>query len=67
VTIDEAGQQVYAKNLPLSQLAPSAMISSWPIMRRLARTHLGSHLLAAADPFGSLNFRVAEYHKPHSR
>jgi len=65
VTIDEAGQQVYAKNLPLSQLgaisddfklADNAPLGTYTISVRTS--------LAAADPFGSLNFRVAEYHKP---
>ncbi|HUH96086.1 MAG TPA: Ig-like domain-containing protein [Anaerolineales bacterium] len=64
VTIEEAGQQVYAKYLPLSQLgsitddfklADDAALGTYTIMARTA---------PSADPFGTLDFRVAEYHKP---
>jgi uncharacterized protein YfaS (alpha-2-macroglobulin family) len=65
VTItNESGQQVYAKSLSLSQLGSinddfklgdDAALGTYTISVSTSQT---------ADAFGSLNFRVAEYHKP---
>ncbi len=64
VTIDQSGEQVYAKYLPLSQLG--SINDSFKLGNDAA---LGTYTISArtsptADPFGSLTFRVAEYHKP---
>ncbi|HEY9153036.1 MAG TPA: Ig-like domain-containing protein, partial [Anaerolineales bacterium] len=64
VTIEEAGQQVYAKNLPLSQLGninddfklgSDAALGTYTISVRKSPSD---------DPFGTLDFRVADYKKP---
>jgi uncharacterized protein YfaS (alpha-2-macroglobulin family) len=65
VTIaNDSGQQVYAKYLSLSQLgsinddfklADDAALGTYTISVSTSQT---------ADAFGSLDFRVAEYHKP---
>jgi uncharacterized protein YfaS (alpha-2-macroglobulin family) len=64
VTIEQSGEKVYSENLPLSQLgsingtfnlANDASLGTYTIFVRKA---------PAADPFGTLSFRVAEYHKP---
>jgi len=61
---NDSGQQVYAKYLSLSQLgsvnddfklAGDAALGTYTISVSTSQT---------ADAFGSLNFRVAEYHKP---
>ncbi len=64
VTINESGQQVYAKYLSLSQLG-----SISDDFKLGADAALGTYTIsvatdAKADPFGYLNFRVAQYHKP---
>ncbi len=64
VTINESGQHVYAKSLPLSQLG-----SISDDFKLGADAALGTYTIAVAtdakaDPFGYLNFRVAQYHKP---
>ncbi len=64
VTIDQSGQQVYAKNLSLSQLG--SINDDFKLGNDAA---LGTYTISVAtsstaDPFGYLTFRVAEYHKP---
>ncbi len=63
VTIDQMGEQVYAKYLTLSQLgsisddlklADDAALGTYSIVVRRSPTD---------DPFGYLTFRVAQYHK----
>ncbi len=64
VTIEQSGQQVYAKSLPLSELgnisdnfklSDGAALGTYTISVRASKD---------ADPFGTLDFRVADYHKP---
>lgn len=63
-TIEQSGEKVYSENLPLSQLgsvdgkftlASSAALGTYTILVRTT---------PSADPFASLSFRVADYHKP---
>ncbi|GAB4504034.1 MAG: alpha-2-macroglobulin family protein [Anaerolineales bacterium] len=64
VTVDHWGEQIYAKELPLSDLggfydsftlAESAALGAYDIYVRYS---------AGGETFGHLSFRVAEYHKP---
>ena len=64
VTIEQAGEQVYEKYLPISdlgniqgdfKLSNEAPLGTYSILVRSA---------PKADAFGWLDFRVAEYHKP---
>lgn len=64
VTVDRWGEQIYAEELPLSDLgsfhgsftlAESAALGTYDIYVRYA---------AGGETFGHLSFRVAEYHKP---
>ena len=64
VTIDEAGQQVYAKNLPLSQLGAISDDFKLADDAPLGTYTISVRTLPTSDPFGSLDFRVAQYHKP---
>jgi alpha-2-macroglobulin len=63
-TIEQSGEKVYSENLPLSQLgsitgtfklASDAALGTYTILVRTSET---------GDPFASLDFRVADYHKP---
>ena len=63
-TIEHFGERVFAENMPLSglgsfngtfKLADDAALGTYDILVREA---------SSKDPFGSLSFRVAEYHKP---
>lgn len=67
VTIDHWGEQVYAQELPLSELgsfngsfrlADEAALGTYEILVRYADEE---------NVFGRLSFRVAEYHKPEFR
>ena len=64
VTIEEAGQQVYAKNLPLSQLGAISDDFKLADDAPLGTYTISVRTLPTSDPFGSLDFRVAQYHKP---
>jgi hypothetical protein len=64
VTIEQAGEQVFAETMPLSglgnfdgklKLAEDAALGTYVIFVRES---------PGKDPFASLSFRVAEYHKP---
>ena len=64
VTIEQSGQKEYEKYLSLSELGSiqddfklsgDAALGTYTIMVRT---------LPSADPFGTLEFRVAQYHKP---
>ncbi|HEX8993345.1 MAG TPA: Ig-like domain-containing protein [Anaerolineales bacterium] len=64
VVIDQEGEQVYSKDLTLSALG-----SINDDFKLSADAALGTYTISvtqtgAKDPFGSLTFRVAEYHKP---
>ncbi len=63
-TIEQSGEKVYSETLPLSQLgsingtfklASDAALGTYTIFVRTRPT---------GDPFGTLDFRVADYHKP---
>ncbi len=64
VTIEQSGQQVYAKSLPLSQLGSISDDFKLSDDAALGTYTISVSTSIAADPFGTLNFRVAEYHKP---
>ncbi len=64
VTINESGQQVYAKYLPLSQLGSISDDFKLGSDAALGTYTISVATDAKADPFGYLNFRVAQYHKP---
>jgi len=64
VTIQQAGEQVFAEDMPLSELgsfngelklADDAALGTYDVYVRQS---------AGRDPFSYLSFRVAEYHKP---
>jgi len=63
-SIEESGEKVYSETLPLSQLgsingkfklADDAALGTYMLLVRTSPT---------ADPFSTLTFRVADYHKP---
>ncbi len=64
VTIEQYGEQVYEKTLPISPLGSIEDAFKLSDDAKLGTYSIVVRSTAKADPFGSLDFRVAEYHKP---
>lgn len=64
VTVDHWGEQIYAQELPLSELGGFYGSFTLSDSAALGTYDIYVHSLAGQPPFGHLSFRVAEYHKP---
>ncbi len=64
VTIEQAGERVYAEKLALSKLGTFTGTFKLGDDVTLGTYDIFVRYLISDDPFASLSFRVAEYHKP---
>jgi uncharacterized protein YfaS (alpha-2-macroglobulin family) len=64
ISIEQSGEKVYSKDLPLSQLGSIDGTFTLDAGAALGTYTIFARTDASADPFATLSFRVADYHKP---